>query len=73
MGKCKYILTKDSFGNKFEVIQSNEACLNGSVSCTSSITVKIAGYTIELQRGETLVNGSKVTLPQYYPGELLYI
>lgn len=71
MGECEYVLTKHNGGGKFEVIQRNEACLSGSVSCTRSVTVKIADYTIELQRGVTLVNGSVVALPIHYPGKLL--
>ena len=45
------MLAKDSAGNQFEVLQDNEACGNGEVSCTKSLTVNVGGLTIFLERG----------------------
>ena len=69
MGKCKYILAKDFVNNTFEIMQENEPCGNGPPTCTKSLTVIFTNSTfIQLRRGMTLVNGSKVTLPVSYPG-----
>ena len=51
MGQCEYVLAKDLAGNQFEVLQDNEACGNGEVSCTKSLTVKVGGLSIFLERG----------------------
>ena len=32
MGKCEYVLVKDSVNNTFEVRQANEPCGNGSTN-----------------------------------------
>ena len=63
MGKCEYVLAKDS-EEKFMVLQNNEACGNRNAACTSAVTVKIQGITIHQVRGESvLVNGRNVKLP----------
>ena len=69
MGKCEYVLVKDSVNNTFEVRQANEPCGNGVPTCTKSVTVILPGLTIELRRGTQLVNGTEVTLPARYDGK----
>ena len=70
MGKCEYILAKDSVNNWFEVRQVNEPCGNGKVTCTRSLSITFPGLVINLERGEVTVNGSAVTLPANYGGKL---
>ena len=64
MGKCEYVLAKDSVNGTFEIIQANEPCGNGQVTCTRSVTVTFGTLNIELRRGMTLVNGAEINLPQ---------
>ena len=69
MGKCEYVLAKDSVNNTFEIRQANEPCGNGVPTCTRSLTVIFPGLTIELRRGMTLVNGAEVTSNVYLEGK----
>ena len=73
MGKCEYVLAKDSVNSTFEIRQANEPCGNGGPTCTRSITVIFRGLMIELQRGMTLVNGTEVDLPVCYDGKCLFL
>ena len=70
MGRCEYILAKDSVNNTFEIRQVNEPCGNGNVSCTKSLTVIFPNVTIQLLRGSVVVNDSEVDLPVSYEGKL---
>ena len=70
MGRCEYVLAKDSVNNTFEVRQTNEPCGNGDPSCTKSLTVIFPSVTIQLFRGSVVVNGTKVILPARYQGKL---
>ena len=70
MGKCEYVLAKDSISNWFEVRQVNEACGNGRVSCTKSLSVIFPRIVIDLQRGSVAVNRTNVVLPYNYGGKL---
>ena len=69
MGRCEYVLAKDSQANSFEVRQVNEACGNRKVSCTKSVSVIVPGLNIVLERGSVTVNGTLVTLPVNYGGK----
>jgi hypothetical protein len=71
MGRCEYVLAKDSVNNKFEVRQVNEPCGNGEFSCTKSLTVIFPTVTIQLLRGSVVVNGAEVDLPRYYEGKFV--
>ena len=63
MGKCEYVLAKDS-DETFKVLQNNEPCGRRKATCTKAITVKTQGITIYQVRGESvLVNGKNVKLP----------
>ena len=63
MGKCEYILAKDS-KESFVVLQDNEPCGRGKATCTNAVTVKIKGLIIYQSRGENvLVNDTNITLP----------
>ena len=55
--------------NWFEIKQVNEACGNGKVSCTKSVTVIFPNTTINLWRGSVGVNGTSVNLPVYGKGK----
>ncbi|CAB4021859.1 von Willebrand factor-like, partial [Paramuricea clavata] len=68
MGKCEYVLAKDSRNNTFEVRQVNEPCGNGEPSCTKSLTVIFPNVTIQLLRGSVMVNGTDIVLPATYGG-----
>lgn len=70
MGKCEYILAKDSSNNTLEITHDTEACGSGLVSCTRSVTVNIADYIVQLKRGMVLVNGEEVALPAYLNGRV---
>ena len=70
MGKCEYVLAKDSISNWFEVRQVNEACGNGRVSCTKSLSVTFPRIVIDLQRGSVAVNSTNVVLPFNHGGKL---
>ena len=70
MGRCEYVLAKDSVNNTFEVRQTNEPCGNGDPSCTKSLTVIFPSVTIQLFRGSVVVNGTNVILPARYQGKL---
>ena len=72
MGKCEYVLAKDSMYNCFEIREANEACNGGKVTCTKSIYVIFREMVIYLKRGSVAVNGSKVDLPVSYPGKLYF-
>ena len=63
MGKCEYVLAKDSMYNWFEIRETNEACNGGQVACTKSLTILFRGLTIKLGRGTVSVNNTAVTLP----------
>ena len=62
MGKCEYVFAKDcSSDHAFEVLQQNEACGDGSVSCTRSIRVLFQGREVKLQRaGVVYVDGTRI-------------
>ena len=63
MGKCQYVLAKDS-KETFTILQDNEPCGRRKATCTYAVTAKIQGKTIYLNRGGSLlVNGENVTLP----------
>ena len=63
MGKCEYILAKDS-KERFVVLQDNEPCGRGKATCTNAVTVKIKGSIIYQSRGgNVLVNDTNITLP----------
>ena len=64
MGKCEYVLAKDSVNGTFEIRQANEPCGNGVPTCTRSVTAIFGALNIELRRGMTLVNGAEINLPQ---------
>ena len=69
MGRCEYVLAKDSRNNTFEVRQVNEPCGNGEPSCTKSLTVIFPYVTIQLMRGSVMVNDTEVVLPATYGGK----
>ena len=69
MGKCEYVLVRDSVNNTFEIRQANEPCGNGIPTCTKALTVVFRELFIELKRGMTLVNGEEITLPALYQGD----
>ena len=69
MGRCEYVLAKDSVNNTFEIRQTNEPCGNGDPSCTKSLTVIFPSVTIQLLRGSVVVNGTNVVLPARYQGK----
>jgi hypothetical protein len=69
MGRCEYVLAKDSINNTFEVRQVNEPCGNGEPSCTKSLTVIFPNVTIQLMRGSVMVNGTEIVLPATYGGK----
>ncbi len=71
MGRCEYVLAKDSENNTFEVRQVNEPCGNGQPrpSCTKSLTVIFPNVTIQLLRGSVVVHGNTITTPAFYPGK----
>ena len=68
MGRCEYVLAKDSISNWFEVRQMNEPCGNRKVSCTKSISIVFPKMIINLERGSVMVNETAVTLPANYGG-----
>ena len=70
MGRCEYVLAKDAVGNSFEIRQVNEPCGNRKVSCTKSISVIFPEMFINLERGSVMVNGTAVTLPANYGGNI---
>ena len=57
MGKCEYVLAKDSVNDLFEVRQKNEPC-NRIATCTQSVTIMFPTINITLNRGSILINGS---------------
>ena len=65
MGKCEYIFAKDcSSDHAFEVLQQNEPCGDGSVSCAKSIRILFNGIEIRMERnGVVYVDGVRVTFP----------
>ena len=69
MGRCEYVLAKDSVNNTFEIRQVNEPCGNGNFSCTKSLTVIFPNVTIQLLRGSVVVNDSQIDLPASYGGK----
>lgn len=69
MGKCEYVLAKDSVNNIFEVRQVNEPCGSGLVACTKSLSIFIPEYSINLERNRVTVNGSTVIPPMSYSGK----
>ena len=69
MGRCEYVLAKDSINNTFEVRQVNEPCGNGEPSCTKSLTVIFPNVTIQLLRGSVMVNDTDIVLPATYGGK----
>ena len=71
MGKCEYVLAKDSVNGTFEIRQANEPCGNGMPTCTRSVTVIFGALNIELRRGTIFVNEIEVTL-QANGAELAY-
>jgi hypothetical protein len=68
MGRCEYVLAKDSVNNTFEIRQVNEPCGNGEPSCTKSLTVIFQNVTIELLRGSVVINGLENDLSSPYEG-----
>ena len=74
MGKCEYVLAKDSMYNWFEIRETNEACNGGQVSCTKSIYVIFREMVVNLKRGSVFVNGTAVnTFPVSYAGKLYFL
>lgn len=73
MGKCEYVLAKDSSRNWFEVRQVNEPCGSGRVSCTKSVSVIFPRIVIDLRRGSVAVNGTLVSLPANYEGKSIFL
>jgi hypothetical protein len=73
MGRCEYVLAKDSRNNTFEVRQVNEPCGNGEPSCTKSLTVIFPNVTIQLLRGSVMVNDTDIVLPATYGGKYFHI
>ncbi len=71
MGRCEYVLAKDSVNNTFEMRQVNEPCGNGEPSCTKSLTVIFPNVTIQLLRGSVVVNDTEIDLPASYEGKFL--
>ena len=71
MGKCEYVYAKDcGKDHAFEVLQQNEPCGGGRVSCTKSIRVLFQSIEVILQRGRVVyVDGQRVNLPWTKPGE----
>ena len=65
MGKCEYIFAKDcSEDHAFEVLQQNEACGSGRVSCTKTLRVLVQGIEVKMERsGIVYVDGIRVNLP----------
>ena len=70
MGKCEYVYAKDcSEEHAFSVLQQNEACGGGTVSCTKSIRVIFQEIEVIFQRsGIVFVDGVRVNLPWTKPG-----
>ena len=68
MGRCEYVLAKESVNNTFEIRQVNEPCGNGEPSCTKSLTVIFPSITIVLRRGSVVINGSEIDLSSPYKG-----
>ncbi|XP_028410565.1 uncharacterized protein LOC114533262 [Dendronephthya gigantea] len=66
MGRCEYVLAKDSVNNTFEIRQVNEECGNGEPSCTKSLTVMFPNVTIQLLRGSVTANGMTISLSTMY-------
>jgi hypothetical protein len=64
-GKCEYIFTKDcSKEHAFEVLQQNEPCGRGTVSCTKSLRILTQNMEIRMERGGIVyVDGIRVHLP----------
>ena len=73
MGRCEYVMAKDSVNNKFEIRQVNEPCGNGEFSCTKSLTVIFPNVTIQLLRGSVVVNDSQIDLPASYGGKFFLL
>lgn len=61
MGRCQYILAKDT-GNNFVVLQDNEACNGGRPSCTKSLTVLVNGLHIQIDKGNRVSVDGQPTL-----------
>ena len=60
------------FMGQFEVLQGNEACGNGEISCTKSLTVNLGGLTIFLERGGLVkVNENEVSEFPYVNGGIM--
>ena len=72
MGKCEYIFAKDcSEDHAFEVLQKNEGCGSGRVSCTKSLRILFHGIEVQMERrGIVYVDGNRVTLPWTLRGTL---
>ena len=70
MGKCEYVYAKDcGKEHAFSVLQQNEACGWGTVSCTKSIRVIFQEIEVIFQRsGIVFVDGVRVNLPWTKPG-----
>ena len=71
MGRCEYVLAKDYVTNMFEIRQVNEPCGNGRPSCTKSLTLMFSNVTIDLLRGNVVLNDTIVhhdQLPKSYEG-----
>lgn len=71
MGKCEYVYAKDcGKDHAFSVLQQNEPCGRGTVSCTKSIRILFQGIEIIFQRrGVVYVDGVHVNLPWTKPGK----
>jgi hypothetical protein len=76
MGKCEYVYAKDcSKEHAFEVLQQNERCGGGTVSCTRSIRVLFQDKEVKLERrGVVYVDGVRVkSFPWTQTGSYLIV
>ena len=65
MGRCEYVYAKDC-GNDhaFEILQQNEVCGGGTVSCTKSIRVLFNSTEVIMHRGGVVyVDGQRIGFP----------
>jgi hypothetical protein len=62
MGRCEYVFAKDcGKDHAFEVLQQNEPCGGGSVSCTRSIRVLFQEKEVKFERGGVVyVDGVRI-------------
>ena len=53
-GGCSYVLARHAAGH-FTVAAESVPCGTGGMACTKAVTVAIGGSTVQLLRGETIV------------------